>query len=45
MKYIVGAIIGVMVYHYWPSEVRGVASQAGAIVHEGAKKAVEITAQ
>lgn len=45
MKYIVGAIIGILIYHYYPSETQNLASQAGAIVHEGAKKAAEITAQ
>jgi len=45
MKYAIGAVIGILLYHYWPHQVRDVASQAGAIVHEGAKKAAEITAQ
>jgi hypothetical protein len=45
MKYAIGAIIGILIYHYWPHQVQDMASQAGAIVHEGAKKAVEITAQ
>jgi hypothetical protein len=43
MKYVVGAVIGIFIYHYWPDKVRDVAEQTGVIVHEGAKKAVEIT--
>jgi len=44
MKYLFGAVIGIMIYHYWPSEVKIMAAQASALIHEGAKKAAEITA-
>jgi hypothetical protein len=45
MKYLIGAIVGILIYHYYPSETRQLASGAGAIVHEGAKKAAEVTKQ
>ena len=45
MKYVIGVVIGILVYHYYPSETRDLATKAGAIVHEGAVKAAEITKQ
>jgi hypothetical protein len=45
MKYVIGAVIGILVYHYYPSETRDLAAKAGAMVHEGAVKAAEITKQ
>ena len=45
MKYAIGAIIGILIYHYYPAETRDLAFKAGAIVHEGAVKAAEITKQ
>lgn len=43
MKYLIGAVFGIMAYHYYPSEVRSFAEKAGEVVHQGAIKAVEIT--
>jgi hypothetical protein len=45
VKYAIGAIIGILIYHYYPSETRDLAAKAGTIVHEGAVKAAEITKQ
>ena len=45
MKYIVGIIIGILVYHYYPQQTRDLATQAGSIVHQGALKAAEATKQ
>jgi hypothetical protein len=42
-KIIIGVVLGVLVYHYYPSEVVGFAEKTGEIVHEGASKAVELT--
>jgi len=44
MKYVIGIAIGVMLYHYYPSEVQGVAAKTGEIIHQGATKAAEVTA-
>ena len=44
MKLIIGIVLGVLVYHYFPSEVKGVAEKTGEIVHQGAAKAAEMTA-
>ena len=44
MKLIVGIVLGVLVYHYFPSEVKSVAEKTGEIVHQGAAKAAEMTA-
>ena len=44
MKLIIGVVLGVLVYHYFPSEVKGVAEKTGEIVHNGAAKAAELTA-
>ena len=45
MKYIVGIIIGILVYHYYPTETKKLAREAGSIVHQGATKAAELTKQ
>ena len=45
MKYIVGFVIGILVYHYYPSETKKLATEAGSIVHQGATKAAELTKQ
>ena len=44
MHIIIGIIIGILVYHYWPSEVKEVAEDAQEVIHEGAKRAAEATA-
>lgn len=44
MKLIIGMALGVLVYHYYPTEVQGFAEKTGEIVHQGATKAAEITA-
>lgn len=45
MKYLIGAIIGILIYHYFPRETQQLATGAGAIIHQGATKAAEITKQ
>lgn len=45
MKYIIGIIIGILVYHYYPTETKKLAREAGSIVHQGALKAAEATKQ
>jgi len=36
MKLIIGFILGVVAYHYFPAELDQVATTAGDMVHEGA---------
>ena len=43
MKIIIGVVLGVLVYHYYPSEVIGFAEKTSEIIHEGASKAAEAT--
>ena len=43
MKIVIGVVLGVLVYHYYPSEVIGFAEKTSEIVHEGASKAAELT--
>ena len=45
MKYVIGAVIGVLIYHYYPTETKRLATEAGSIVHQGAVKAAELTRQ
>lgn len=45
MKYVIGAVIGVLIYHYYPAEVKDIADKAGGIVHNSAVKAAELTRQ
>ena len=42
-KIIIGVVLGVLIYHYYPSEVVGFAEKTSEIVHEGASKAAEMT--
>ena len=42
-RLIIGAVLGVLIYHYYPSEVIGFAEKTSEIVHEGASKAAELT--
>ena len=44
MKLIIGVVLGALAYYYFPSDVENVVSKAGEVVHEGAKKAAEMTA-
>ena len=43
IKLLIGVVIGVLIYHYYPDQVKDAAATAGEIVHEGASKAAEIT--
>lgn len=45
MKYVIGTVIGILIYHYFPTETKRLASEAGSIVHQGATKAAELTKQ
>ncbi len=44
IKLVIGIVIGALAYYYFPNDVEDVVSKAGEVVHEGAKKAAELTA-
>ena len=44
MQYIIGIIIGIAVYAYWPEQVQSVAKDAQVMVHKGAASVAEKTA-
>jgi hypothetical protein len=44
MQYIIGIVIGICIWHYWPNEAAGVAEKTQEIIHQGAAKAAELTA-
>jgi len=37
MKLIIGFILGVVAYHYFPGELQQLADTAGTAIHDGAK--------
>ena len=43
LKLIIGAVIGIVIYHNFPSEVQSFATKTNEVVHEGAAKAAEMT--
>lgn len=43
IRLVIGFVLGVLAYHYYPDQIRDAAAKTGEIVHEGAAKAAEIT--
>jgi hypothetical protein len=43
MRILIGLIIGVLAYHYFPTQIQDVASKAGEIVHQGADAVADAT--
>lgn len=43
MQWLIGIVIGILVYHYYPSEIASVAETTAGIVHQGASKIADVT--
>jgi hypothetical protein len=43
MPYIIGILIGFLIYHYYPTQVEGVTKEVNSAVHKGASKIAEVT--
>ena len=38
MQYVIGILLGFLIYHYYPTQVEGVTKQANSFVHKSAKE-------
>jgi len=43
MKIILGIVLGIVIYHYFPGELQGLAEQAGSYIHQGASYVADNT--
>ena len=43
MQYIIGILIGFLIYHYYPTQVEGVTKEANSVVHKGATEIAKAT--
>ena len=43
MQIVLAVIAGILIYHYYPTQVEGVAKQANAVVHKASKEVAQAT--
>jgi hypothetical protein len=43
MQYVIGILIGFLIYHYYPTQVEGVTKQANSVVHKSASEIAKAT--